>query len=676
MNISGKIKILLKGNWVELIIFIISLSLYVLTSSRSIVQGDTGEFLFVAVTGGVPHQPGYPLYSLISRIAFLLPLGNPAWQVTLLSAIFASLATVFTFKIIKTITNSIPSALFGALSLGTYQSFWFYALVAQIHILQVLLLSLLFYFLVLLSKTKNVKYLYLSSFIFGLGVSNNHSIIFTVPSLILAVIFFRKQITLKRLLINGFISLLGLLPYVYLVWVESLKPPLNWGGIYNLGSFLTFFFRTNYGTFNWSVQAPWAPFIYSPFIHFFVSIWGTSWYILPFLAASLFYLAKKNINYWLFFLGLIFMGPFFYLLMNNALRSVIDDANSEQYLSYPFFFISILAALGLNLILTKYKLRKTWLFSILVVLFFITPLVYNLPKVRLDNNQLTEVTTKFQLSELPENSILFAVGDNPYLPSMYWQYVMGYRKDITIVAFSLLSTSWYRDSLRLQHPELADILNSNSLNYSTLCEKYAAKGNLFISPWYTEFDVFFQDNCKIIPYGLVAKVVPANKVPNIQDIKDFNDEEWAKFTRLLPPLNTFSDQYSRGRETLFDLSEQHNYYGLYYLNENRPDWALKKFQEARKISPDETNSIVGESTLLYKNGKIAEVISILEDGIKRNPTTFQLYKNLAILYQKTNRPDKAYENFKKYLSFNPVDDTDVSNIKIFISSYENNVFFR
>jgi tetratricopeptide (TPR) repeat protein len=189
-------------------------------------------------------------------------------------------------------------------------------------------------------------------------------------------------------------------------------------------------------------------------------------------------------------------------------------------------------------------------------------------------------------------------------------------------------------------------------------------------------DTLFQANCKIIPYGLITKVVPKNKIPDIQQIKNFNDKEWNRFTQLLPPLNTFADQYSRSRETLFRFGEHFSFLGSYYINEGKSGWALNAFQEARLISPDEVNSIIGEAGLLYKDGRTTDAIKILEEGVKREPSTSQLYQNLGVYYLKILRKDKAYENFKKYLSFNPTDDPDIPSIKNFISSYETNPLIK
>jgi len=63
------------------------LALYVATLAPSIMGGDSGELTASALTGGVPHPPGYPLFALLARLFAALPLGHsPAWRVNLLSA--------------------------------------------------------------------------------------------------------------------------------------------------------------------------------------------------------------------------------------------------------------------------------------------------------------------------------------------------------------------------------------------------------------------------------------------------------------------------------------------------------------------------------------------------------------------------------------------------------------
>src|SRR5690349_9590350 len=66
--------------------------LYLLTCSPTVNFTDSGELVTVAWVGGVPHPPGYPLYTLLSILFVHIPFGDPAWRMNILSALFGALA--------------------------------------------------------------------------------------------------------------------------------------------------------------------------------------------------------------------------------------------------------------------------------------------------------------------------------------------------------------------------------------------------------------------------------------------------------------------------------------------------------------------------------------------------------------------------------------------------------
>jgi len=77
------------------LLFVLSLGLYVRTLAPSVVDifSDTLEFQLVGPTLGIAHETGYPLYTLLSWLfARLMPLGDAAFRVNLLSAVCAALA--------------------------------------------------------------------------------------------------------------------------------------------------------------------------------------------------------------------------------------------------------------------------------------------------------------------------------------------------------------------------------------------------------------------------------------------------------------------------------------------------------------------------------------------------------------------------------------------------------
>jgi len=69
----------------------VALALYSATLAPGVGAGDSGELLLAAQTLGVPHPPGYPLWTLLARVLAMLPWGDVAGRVNALSAIFAAL---------------------------------------------------------------------------------------------------------------------------------------------------------------------------------------------------------------------------------------------------------------------------------------------------------------------------------------------------------------------------------------------------------------------------------------------------------------------------------------------------------------------------------------------------------------------------------------------------------
>ncbi len=66
---------------------------YLVTLAPSVTFWDAGEFIAAAKTLGVPHPPGTPLFVMVAHVwAMLLPFGEYAWRLNLLSAICSSIA--------------------------------------------------------------------------------------------------------------------------------------------------------------------------------------------------------------------------------------------------------------------------------------------------------------------------------------------------------------------------------------------------------------------------------------------------------------------------------------------------------------------------------------------------------------------------------------------------------
>ena len=77
-----------KSDWLScLFTFIVMWVIYSLTLAPEVTLEDAGELITGSVYAGIPHPPGYPIWTLYSWLwTVLVPVGNMAWRVALAQA--------------------------------------------------------------------------------------------------------------------------------------------------------------------------------------------------------------------------------------------------------------------------------------------------------------------------------------------------------------------------------------------------------------------------------------------------------------------------------------------------------------------------------------------------------------------------------------------------------------
>src|SRR5512139_2944897 len=77
---------------------------YALTLSPTVAwvnQGeDSGDLLVAAATLGIPHPTGYPLFTLLGRVASLVPLGSLAFRINLVAALAGAIGVFFLARLV------------------------------------------------------------------------------------------------------------------------------------------------------------------------------------------------------------------------------------------------------------------------------------------------------------------------------------------------------------------------------------------------------------------------------------------------------------------------------------------------------------------------------------------------------------------------------------------------
>lgn len=218
---------------------VLALGLYHSTLAPTVLEADSGEFQFVSWLPGIAHPTGYPFYTLLGWIwTHLFVVGDVAWRMNLLSALFGAGTVSLTYLIAKQIgQTTIPhspiltyrlTAILASLMFMVNATFWSQAIIAEVYTLHALFLALIIG-LTLYQR----QFTATIAFIYGLSLTHHITTILIAPALGLFFWFNRSQtvdkteqnrlfsLTLGR---NLLIVLAPLLLYLYLPWIAPNTP--------------------------------------------------------------------------------------------------------------------------------------------------------------------------------------------------------------------------------------------------------------------------------------------------------------------------------------------------------------------------------------------------------------------------------------------------------------------
>ncbi|MBR4937832.1 MAG: DUF2723 domain-containing protein, partial [Kiritimatiellae bacterium] len=200
---------------------IATFAVYFFTLGPSVGLEDSGELATAAAHLGVPHPPGYPFWTLCSWLfckvfSWVTYMGHPtpAWAVSLCSAVFGAFAAGFTAMLIcrsgrdfigagdenEFFTPSsflcFGGAVGGALTFALSPVEWSQSTIVEVYSLNAFFLMWVFLLTYRWMRKPSDKILWLTAFVFGLGLTNYQVLLFAVVPL--AIVIAMKNIGLFR----------------------------------------------------------------------------------------------------------------------------------------------------------------------------------------------------------------------------------------------------------------------------------------------------------------------------------------------------------------------------------------------------------------------------------------------------------------------------------------------
>ncbi len=183
-----------RGRWPRLLalpVFGAALALYGLTLSPTIATlfDDSLEFQLVTYQLGIAHPTGYPLYTLLGWLFTRLPVGDVAYRVNLMSAVFGALTVALVYLVGLEMASdgerrpwsAAAAALIGAFALAVSPVFWSQATLAEVYTLNSAFVAGIL--LLLARGIRQARDLMALAFLFGLSQTHHRTTLLLLPAI-------------------------------------------------------------------------------------------------------------------------------------------------------------------------------------------------------------------------------------------------------------------------------------------------------------------------------------------------------------------------------------------------------------------------------------------------------------------------------------------------------------
>jgi len=167
--------------------------LYAATLNGDVQPADSGEFQLAAATLGIPHPPGYPLFTMLSWLLAQLPLGSPFARISFLSVIAAAGTLALVSLTAQTLTHhafrqplsnvwkqralTALAGLTASAALATSTTFWAQATTTNIRSLTAFFTALMLYAATRVIVAGRADALPRFALAFGLSVGHHLSLV-------------------------------------------------------------------------------------------------------------------------------------------------------------------------------------------------------------------------------------------------------------------------------------------------------------------------------------------------------------------------------------------------------------------------------------------------------------------------------------------------------------------
>jgi Protein O-mannosyl-transferase TMEM260-like len=206
-------------------------TVYVVTLAPGLIGiTDTPKFQFIGRILGTAHNPGYPLYVMVSHLFGYLPVGTLAYRINLMSAVFGAASCGLLYVCARQLDANRWVAACAGLGFGFGATIWYSATIAEVYTFNGCLVAAIVAALLAWQRSGRTAWFFGAVAVFALSLGLHTTVLFLVPAIALFACLVAPRFALrpKTIVAAAGIVALGLMQYLFIIirtrqgaWVET-----------------------------------------------------------------------------------------------------------------------------------------------------------------------------------------------------------------------------------------------------------------------------------------------------------------------------------------------------------------------------------------------------------------------------------------------------------------------
>ncbi|KAL5252577.1 hypothetical protein ACHWQZ_G015380 [Mnemiopsis leidyi] len=541
-------------------IFLLSMFIYLSTVYPSLPGGDSGELMVTAKEFGVAHPPGYPLFTILAKLAIVaLPCGSTAFRVNVLSCILGSLTNALLGACLLKATKNVTVALIICAMTGFSRFFWIWNITGEVFSLNnalcMALLLVMYDFCFEEDTDKKLQLTFVLAILSGFAMTNQHTASMFVMALVCFVLsdLFDQGLITTHNVIN--LTIAGFSPmilYLQLPLASYLKTArVTWGDHRTGEGFLFHFFRKDYGTLK-LVKDDSEVDIWKNYSILTADLMREL--TIPVLLLALFsttaMIWREHDRKFVCFLKTTFVlyTGFFCTFANITDVEGIYKGVLERFWLQASLPLVVMAGIGLQELIRLAKIRKTLMMPV-AFLIIAARIHSNYGECNQSENYHVEQFGRHVLSKLPNDTILFTSGDLSTNTFRYLTIAENVRPDVDVLDLSFIGSRWYIPMLAhhmstVKFPGIGYSpeapWNSRLYNLEQFLDHNLPKRPVFVCLKPRSVDMVSLRKYKVVPFSFCSQFLPNGAIDPLMYGKQIPTPDLD--TYLPPRTELFGDQ--------------------------------------------------------------------------------------------------------------------------------------